>query len=327
MKLMYDALGEDKNKLIHDVKLSEIVCLENGVKAISKDGAVFDGDVILGADGVRSTVRKLMIDLARKTNPTDSVWANERPYSAHYRAAFFYSPPVGPSGMLCETNQKDKAVFHFTSPERSYVVAMEKLPEPTTETYQYSAQETDDMVHRFAEFPVMEGFKVRDLYDRKTQPAVILNINEGIAARWSWGGRIVLAGDSCHKLTPNTGSGCNCATQDVAVLVNGLRRLLKRESACGISSAQLAEVFELYQAARYDLAKTQTDTSGMVLRLQLWANPIYYFVHHWLMKTWLFDYLLWNILTPREMRRGVVLDFVSADEPFQGAMEWDHKIQ
>lgn len=326
MKLMYDSLGEDKAKLFHGVKIAKIVPLENGVKAISKDGVAFEGDIILGTDGVRSTVRTLMIDLARKANPSDSVWANEKPFTANYRAAFFYLPPLGLPGMLCETNQKDKAAFHFTGPERNYGVVMEKLPAPTTETYQYSPQETDDMVNQFAEYPFMEGFKVKDLYARKTQPAVILNIQEGIASKWSWGGRIVLAGDSCHKLTPNTGSGCNVATQDVAVLVNGLQRLVKEESG-RVSSGRLEEVFEAYQAARYDLAKTQTEMSGTVMRLQLWANPIYYFVHNWLMKTWLFDYLLWNILTPREMRRGVVLDYVSAEEPFRGAMEWDYKIQ
>lgn len=324
---MYDALGPDKSKVLHGVKLAEIVPLDNGVQAIAKNGVVYEGDIILGTDGVRSTVRTLMINLARNAKPTDAAWANEKPYIAYYRAAFFYGPPVGPSGMLCETNQKDKAAFHFTSPERSYVVAMDKLREPTTEIYQYSAQETDDMVNQFADFPVMEGFKVKDLYARKTQPAMILNIQEGIAAKWSWGGRIVLAGDSCHKLTPNTGSGCNCAAQDVAVLVNGLRRLVSEHPGGRISSDKLEEVFEAYQAARYGLAKTQTDMSGTVLRLQLWANPIYYFVHNWLMKTWLFDYLLWNIITPREMRRGVVLDYVSADEPFEGDMEWDYKMQ
>ena len=92
--------------------------------------------------------------------------------------------------------------------------------------------------------------------------------------RWLWpgrapsasrGGRVVLAGDAWHPMTPNLGQGACCALEDAVVLA---RRLAPAAGADGVEVAMRA-----YEAERWARVFPLTARAGLVGALVQWENP------------------------------------------------------
>jgi 2-polyprenyl-6-methoxyphenol hydroxylase-like FAD-dependent oxidoreductase len=59
LEIMYNS-HPNKSKLLSNKHVQSIEEEENGVKVTTKDGSVYEGDIVIGADGVWSTVRQSM---------------------------------------------------------------------------------------------------------------------------------------------------------------------------------------------------------------------------------------------------------------------------
>ena len=59
----------DQSKLLVNKQVESIDHSASGVKVQCKDGSVYDGDSVVGADGVYSKVRQEMWRFAEKTSP------------------------------------------------------------------------------------------------------------------------------------------------------------------------------------------------------------------------------------------------------------------
>lgn len=68
LQTLYDYLP-DKNRLRVGCEVKTIKQDKDGVEVILADGTVEKGDIVLGADGVRSPVRSMMWEHANKTIP------------------------------------------------------------------------------------------------------------------------------------------------------------------------------------------------------------------------------------------------------------------
>lgn len=55
--------------MIENARLQEVIQEGDTVRAVCADGAVHEGDLIVGADGVHSTVREFMWQHANLTHP------------------------------------------------------------------------------------------------------------------------------------------------------------------------------------------------------------------------------------------------------------------
>lgn len=103
--------------------------------------------------------------------------------------------------------------------------------------------------------------------------AGLTNLAEGMLKMWSWGGRVVLAGDPAHKVTPNVGWGFNAGTLDVVVLVNALRRAASETSGRGGPTAvELQRVFDAYTVERIVFMKKITTMSSNVTKMSGWLD-------------------------------------------------------
>jgi 2-polyprenyl-6-methoxyphenol hydroxylase-like FAD-dependent oxidoreductase len=151
------------------------------------------------------------------------------------------------------------------------------------------------------------------------------NLEEDIPKHWSWG-RVVLAGDACHKYTPNAGLGLNDGIQDIVLLCNGLCRTIK-DTPDGLDTATLRWVFDEYQDIRSKPLQKDAELSAQVTHMHAWANTFYHVTACYIMLWELVQESFINYSAAQYIKRGRVLDYISATEPFKGIVNWVHQMK
>jgi 2-polyprenyl-6-methoxyphenol hydroxylase-like FAD-dependent oxidoreductase len=308
-------------------KLTNITSDDAGVRVTCADGSVYQGSIVLGADGVHSKTRTLMRRLALAADPAVSTfWDPEDPFTAHYRCLWASFPRPSDPGESFETHSTDNSVMYITGRERGWIFLYEKLPQPTRERSFYTNKDVDAFALKFAEYPVNERLKVKDVYAERLT-AGMSDLEEGIAKHWSWGGRIVLAGDAGHKFTPNAGLGFNNGIQDVVALCNGLHKAVTNAGPSKQpDTATLAGVFEEYQSSRSKMLESDYRQSARITRLHAWANSIYYVMARYILALGFVQKLMMNTSAASSIRQGLVLDYIPTAEPLVGRIGWDHPL-
>ncbi|RAH76613.1 FAD binding domain-containing protein [Aspergillus japonicus CBS 114.51] len=336
VETIYDGLPPAaKSRYLLGKKLGSIETHDHGVRVTCTDGSTYEGSMVLGADGVHSKTRTLMRDLAlAEGSPPQPQWDDAVPFTAQYRCFWCSFPRPSAAdvevGHGSDTQSKDMSVMFLAGQERGWVFLYERIPTgPTTERMRYTKADMEAYAARFADFPVSKMLKVKDVYATRLTEGMA-NLEEGILAQWSWGGRIVLAGDACHKFTPNAGRGLNNGMQDVVALCNGLHALLQSSGPdVAPSKTALAKVFEEYQKVRAAPLKADADQSLSQSRMHAWASPFYQFMARYVMsRDWVMWFLL-NFLGAREIRKALALDYIPADEPYPDALlrhEVSHQV-
>lgn len=201
-----------------DVRVRELHAGPDGVRVETEGGETFGADVLVGADGIRSSVR------ARFFGASEPVYLGYRSHRfvvpnrdglEHFteflgRGKRIGLVPIGGGQLYVWTT--------FNSPRESRAWGLESV-----ETLrQLFAGFTDARVRRvFAEVASIERVLCTD-------------IEEVHPAGWV-DGRVVLLGDSAHALTPNMGQGAGMAMEDAAVLAGELA--LADRGAKGLATA------------------------------------------------------------------------------------------
>ncbi|KAK5988340.1 FAD-dependent monooxygenase sdnN [Cladobotryum mycophilum] len=224
VQTIYDGLPHDaKAKVLTGKKVVDIIHDKDGIMVSCSDGTGYQGSMVLGADGLQSRMRRLMRKMALEADPK-AKWDPEQPYTASYRALWCRFPRPSDAGEAFETQKKGSALVYFTGREHAWILLFEKLPRPTKEPVIYTDEDVAAFADRYSHFPINETLKVKDAFATRLV-AGMANLEEGVLKHWSWG-RVVLAGDACHKFTPNSGLGFNNGIQDIVVLCNLLRNSL-----------------------------------------------------------------------------------------------------
>ncbi|EKV04874.1 Aromatic-ring hydroxylase-like [Penicillium digitatum] len=326
VETMYETLpAAAKERYLLNKKLDSIESDETGVRVTCADGSTYDGSIVIGADGVHSKTRRNMRELALKEDPKRD-WDAAVPFPALYRCLWCSFPRVGECGYATDTQSKDMSTMFILGRERGWIFLYERLPESTTSRVNYTEEDRQAYAAKFADFPVTDKLKVKDVYANRLTDGMA-NLEEGILKHWSWG-RIVLAGDSCHKFTPNAGRGLNNGIQDVVALCNGIHGMLEKRSETDLPDlVALGKVFADYQKLRSAPVQSDGTQSFYVSRIHAWANWLSYFVSRYIMsQEWLLAWAL-NAFGANEIRKALILDYIHVDEPFLSAVEWKHQLQ
>ncbi|KAH6660899.1 FAD binding domain-containing protein [Truncatella angustata] len=303
MQMLYHRLP-DTTKVLLDKEVVSLQNTDSGVTVTCADETTYSASIVIGADGVHSSVRKLM---------NEAVGKKDEPFLSTYRGLYGYakrSPELEPA-TLYETHERNLTIQLIVAEEQQHFLVYERLPKPTKDRTRYTPEDADALAKKFADvrYPgTKEGEFVTfgDVWAQK-QWAVLANLEEGIVKTWHEG-RAVLVGDAVHKMTPNTGFGMNSGLQGVAQLVNRLHSLVQKTS--DPDNATLTQLFRDYQTSRMGNSKEAVDMSALYTRLVAWNNPVWKFTDQYLLPYVKGDVTSLNVLMSPIVQKGIPLDFL-----------------
>lgn len=246
------------------------------VRILMRDGTAAAGDLLVGADGLRSPVRRQLLDDGDPVYLGSTIWRGV--VDGHGM-----SLPPG-HGFDWGGRGSEFVAFPLLH-DRMYWSGVMKRPRgegpgpnghkgDLLDHFKDWAQPIPALVAATEETAILRN----DMYDRPP------------ARRWS-GGRVTLVGDAAHPMTPNAGQGACQALEDAVALRDSIRQ-----------TANLTEAFELYEGRRRRRANRLVTMARQATRGTQIENPLLCALRDGiagLMPSWLFLRLLDSYLGAR----------------------------
>jgi salicylate hydroxylase/6-hydroxynicotinate 3-monooxygenase len=179
------------------------------------DGSRASADAVIGADGVHSTVRELMI------GRDDPVHKGRIAYRGVFPAALMSGKDIVGRSRTKWWGTDRHIVIYYTTRARSEVYFVTSVPEPFEGLTRESWSAKGDVQQLRAAY---EGFHedVRAVLAACPDCHKWAILEREPLPRWS-DGRVALLGDACHPMTPYMAQGAATSIEDAAVLARCLK--------------------------------------------------------------------------------------------------------
>jgi len=270
---LHDALASvvPKENIHLSKKLTGLNQKNGGVTLSFADGTKAQADAVIGADGVHSLVRDILL------GPDKPVHKGRIAYRAAFSAEHLKGKDIGPSRTKWWGVDRH-IVIYYTTAQRSELYFVTSVPEPADWVTPESWSAKGDVHELRAAY---EGFHqdVRDVLNACPDCHKWAILERDPLPRWS-DGRVVLLGDACHPMTPYMAQGAATSIEDAAILA----RCIDATGGDDIEGA-----FRTYEAHR----KPRTSRIQAISSANSWmkgGNED---------TSWLYGYDVWNTpLTP-----------------------------
>jgi 2-polyprenyl-6-methoxyphenol hydroxylase-like FAD-dependent oxidoreductase len=232
-----------------------------------EDGTSAAADAVIGADGIHSIVRDIIV------GPDEPIHKGRVAYRAVFPSALMGGVDLGPSRTKWWGLDRH-IVIYYTKRDRSEVYLITSVPEPaewlTRESWSTKGS-VDDLRTAY------EGFHpdVRAVVEGCPDCHKWAILEREPLPRWS-DGRVVLLGDACHPMTPYMAQGAATAMEDAAVLARCL---------ADVEGGDLAGAFARYEEHR----KPRTARIQAISSANTWMKGGDYDT------SWLYGYDAWNV--------------------------------
>lgn len=212
-------------------KLTGLEEQADGVTLIFDDGSTAEAGLVIGADGVHSVVREILLG-AEKPRFTGRV---------AYRTTF-------PAALLGDARIDDCAkwwgpdrhiVIYYVNPRRDEIYFVTSTPEPDFEVESWSAK--GDLVALRGAYKDFHP-NVRAVLDACPDVHKWALFERDPLPKWG-SNRVTLLGDACHPMTPYMAQGASSAIEDAAILSRCLD---------GVGEAGIAPALQRYENTRKD---------------------------------------------------------------------------
>ncbi|KAI1323102.1 FAD/NAD(P)-binding domain-containing protein [Xylariaceae sp. FL0255] len=283
LKVLYDNL-KDKTPILLSKRVKKVIHSDNGVEVLTQDGGSFSGDILIGADGIHSTIRSEMRRIAELDSPKYFDKKEEDNVPCYYQCSFGIAQNVPNWSMSeqCFTCGNHTSFLVVSGPDnRVYWFLFVKLPTVVRGKAipHYTKEDEAEFVSKYKDSKVREFLTFGELYACRLQ-STLTAIHEVVYKKWFFG-RVMLIGDSVHKTNPISGSGGNGAIETAASLLNALLDLRSdrpSHSLSHLSASEITKVFEKVQKDRHSDAKNFVKKAHMQQALQAFENPILSFL-------------------------------------------------
>lgn len=230
-----------------DLRCASPVVDSRGAAAILADGSMVEGDVLIGADGVRSVIRERF-----ETTPphfTGHVaWRTLVPVSEDLRdLSDFPGIIIGPGAMITRYNIRDYAFMNLVFFARQdgwtddgWTTPAD--PEELRQVYAGWCPDAQRLIEAACRQPMFKW---------------ALNARQPLAS-WIIEDKVTLIGDAAHAMTPFLGHGAACGIEDAIVLARAID-----------AADSVGEGLRRYEASRYDRATfIQLESNANADRMQ-----------------------------------------------------------
>ncbi|KAH7220193.1 hypothetical protein BKA60DRAFT_596489 [Fusarium oxysporum] len=233
----------DKSKILTNKRVVRTELANGGVHAVTSDRTIIAGDILVGADGVHSTVRSEMWRLAGRLSP-GLFDPNEHEAPPCENSCIFgisnLCPGINPGDLHCVFRNSSSYLVTGGPQGRVYWFRFQKLPEKVygSAIPRYTEKDLQKSLSEAAEDNILPNLKFATLIE-----------NKYVYKQWHFD-RIITLGDSAHKFHPVGGQGGNAAIESVALLTNNLVKALKRSPSGRLTTVQVESMFADVQSRR-----------------------------------------------------------------------------
>ncbi|HZU65114.1 MAG TPA: FAD-dependent oxidoreductase [Novosphingobium sp.] len=246
---LHQLLGEAARAAGADIRLGlTATALEEtgaGVAARFSDGAHATYALVVGADGVYSATRQMILPDAEVPQFTgQSVWRYNFPRPADLDALQVYNGPTG-VGLVPIS---DRLMYMYAT-----------TPEPDNPRYAQAGLAATMRAKLAHTAPAIQALARQITEDE----GVVYRPLEGMMLHGPWHkGRVVLLGDAVHATTPHLGQGAGMAIEDSIVLAEEIARAASPE-----------EAFTAYRARRFERCRFIVEKSLEICHGQIGKGP------------------------------------------------------
>ncbi|KAH7014098.1 FAD binding domain protein [Microdochium trichocladiopsis] len=279
LKVLYDHL-RSKDKVFVNQKVQTITTGPLGVEVKTACGDIFSGSMVIGADGIHSAVRQEMRRLADEHSPAGFRPDEEDNVPCYYQCSFGIAQNVEKwkDGEQTHTCGHGKAFLVAPGPGgRVYWFLFIKLPRVMhgKDIPKFTKQDEEKLVAENRNLLVKENLTFGEIFDQRVS-STLTSLHEVVYEKWFYD-RMMLIGDSAHKPNPIGGMGGNGAIESAAELVNHLLdvRSERQGSLDGISTAELQDIFQQVQHARFSRASEVVEQAHELQALFSYERPFF----------------------------------------------------
>ena len=247
-----------------------LIDLEQGsetVKLIFADGTQAAADAVIGADGVHSLVREIVV------GPDQPIHKGRIAYRAVFPSTLLKGRDIGPSRTKWWGVDRHIVIYYVTD-SRSEIYFVTSVPEPADWVTPESWSAKGDVGEVRAAY---EGFHedVRAVLEACPDCHKWAILEREPLPKWS-DGRVVLLGDACHPMTPYMAQGAATAIEDAAVLARCVE---------AVDGGDIEAAFRRYEAHR----KPRTSRIQAISSANTWMQG------GGEDTSWLYGYDAWNV--------------------------------
>jgi salicylate hydroxylase/6-hydroxynicotinate 3-monooxygenase len=272
---LHDALlSTIPNETIHlRKKLAGLDLKAGRVTLAFADGTKAEADAVIGADGIHSVVRDIIV------GPDTPIHKGRIAYRAVFPSPLLNGRDIGPSRTKWWGVDRH-IVIYYTTTTRSEVYFVTSVPEPAEWLTRESWSAKGDVKELRKAY---EGFHadVRAVLEACPDCHKWAILEREPLPHWS-DGPVVLLGDAAHAMTPYMAQGAATAIEDAAILARCIAK---------VEGEDIESAFVQYEAHR----KPRTSRIQAISSANTWMqggdkNP-----------EWLYGYDAWSVpLTPTE---------------------------
>ncbi|KAF5599002.1 zeaxanthin epoxidase chloroplastic [Fusarium pseudoanthophilum] len=267
MHALYDKLAS-KASVHAGQKVVSVLELDHGIQVTTDKGKVFHGDILVGSDGIHSTVRKEMWHIAPPGYFPADEWSR---VPCYYKCIFGISRPIG---------ELTQGHHHIYNDNFSYLILLGpggkwywflfvKLPLPLygNDIPRYTKADEEELALQHASDHITPEVTFGQLYGARTS-STLTPLHEYVFEKWHYK-RIITIGDAAHKFEPLTGHGGNSAIETAASLVNHLTS----DECSDWSDAQIEAAFSAVQEERFQRVQWLVNDAHQMQQMQAMATP------------------------------------------------------
>ncbi|KAJ6007764.1 hypothetical protein N7540_011740 [Penicillium herquei] len=279
IQILYDNI-EQKDKILTSERVTSIENHPSHVSITTKSGKTFTGSILVGGDGIHSTVREKMWEEAKKSDPAWFDPSEKEALPVTWSCIFGISEgvPIEKGTMTSVFNEHFSYLIPSGPGNKTYWFLVNNLGKKVygSEIPRFTKEEELVLAKQHWDDMITPTVRFSDLYESKIS-SVYTTLPEYVFKKWYYK-RTITIGDAAHKIEPLTGQGGNSAIETAAALTNNIVAAMKLCPLQGLSTEDITSILEKTQSQREERMQSLLLGAHKRQRLECMESPLLKFI-------------------------------------------------